>query len=57
MASEEDPRAEPILTISIEFYPSPPGNPGRKEKKDRQVRTPWNVTRGEALGSKPPAEP
>lgn len=57
MASEEDRRAEPILTISIEFYPSPPGNPGRKEKKDRQVRTPWNVTRGEALGSKPPAEP
>lgn len=57
MASEEDTRAEPILTVSIEFYPSPPGNPGRKEKKDRQVRTPWNVTRGGALGSKPPAEP
>lgn len=40
---EEDTRAEPSRTISVEFYPSPSGNPGRKEKEDRHVRTPWNV--------------
>lgn len=54
---EEDTRAEPSLTVSVEFYPSPPGNPGRKEKEDRHVRTPWNAIRGEALGTKPPAKP
>lgn len=48
-------RAEPALTISIDFYPSPAGNPGRKEKEDRQVRTLWNVIRGAApaLGAQP----
>lgn len=46
-------RTEPTLTISIDFYRSPPGNPGRKEKEDRQVRTPWNVTRRKGLGTKP----
>lgn len=40
---EEDTQAEPSLTVSVEFYPSPSGNPGRKEKEDRHVRTPWNV--------------
>lgn len=31
--------------------------PGRKEKEGRQVRTPWNVTKGEAPSSKPLATP
>lgn len=53
---EEDTRAEPSLTVSVELYPSPPGDPGRKEKEDRHVRTPWNVIRGEALGTRPPAK-
>ena len=53
MEGEEETRAGPSLTVSVEFYPSPPGKPGRKEKEGRQVRTPWNVTRGEALSSKP----
>lgn len=52
MGGEVDTRAEPTLTISIEFYLSPPGKPGRK-KEDRQVRTLWSVIRGDALGSKP----
>lgn len=57
MGGEEDMRAEPSLTISVEFYPSPPGNPGRKEKEDRYIRTPWSVIREEALGTKPPGKP
>lgn len=40
---KEDTRAEPSLTVSVEFYPSLSGNPSRKEKEDRHVRTPWNV--------------
>lgn len=51
MGGEADTRAEPTLTVSIEFYLSPPGKPGRKEKEDRQVRTLWSVIRGDALGS------
>lgn len=53
MGRGADTRAEPTLTISIEFYLSPPGKPGRKEKEDRQVRTLWSVIRGDSLGSKP----
>lgn len=45
VGGEGDTRAEPTLTISIDFYPSPPGNPGQKEKEDRRVRKPWNAIR------------
>lgn len=57
MGGEEDVRAEISLTVSVEFYPSPPRSSGRKEKEDRHIRTPWNVIRVEALGTKPPAKP
>lgn len=53
MGGEADTRAEPTLTISIEFYLSPSGKPGRKEKEYRQIRTLWSVIRGDTLGSKP----